>query len=399
MAGAVTRRAGRWRDTLAGVSPRVRRIERSLLCGALSLACTRTRPAVWTSATAQGARDAFVTAFVDAAVGDAPSDAPSVPSRVDAPVWLSMPTEVAQLATGGAEHACAVGRDGSVACAQSLLTTPAPRFSTVTGVRGALQVTLGEGRACAAQTDGRVMCWPLASDPEETSAAAPLVTSPQGLPPVAALDPSGRPCALTRSGEVWCWEAHAGGATALVARRVRSLAGVRTLVGGYAMDGRGEAWRISGRGLPTREEALRGATELTADVDGPLLHWRDARGALRVHVPYSVCEDEGAPRNVRRDTFGARSFPSPLEGSPRLQGVSVTRHGCARDGAVVCGVTAERGVRCAMSPEAGEALPGLSPVRLARLRSVAGVRLEGTVALWILGEDGRLARISLTDGE
>lgn len=341
----------------------------------------------------------MVTANLDAAVGDAPTDTPAAPSRVDAPTWLATPTGVAQLATRGAERACVVGRDGSVACAQSLLATPAPRFSTVAGVRGAVQVTLGEGDACAAQTDGQVVCWPLASDPEETPAALTPVTSPQGLPPVAALDASGRPCALTRSGEVWCWEAPAGVATALVARRVRSLVGVRTLVGGYAMDGRGEAWRISGRGLATREEALRGATELTADVDGPLLHWRDAGGTLRVHVPYSVCEDEGASIHARRETFGARSFTSPLEGSARVQDVSVTRRGCARDGAVVCGVTAEHGVRCAMSPDVAEALPGLSAVRLARLRSVAGVRLQGTLALWIVGEDGRLARISLTDGE
>ena len=42
----------------------------------------------------------------------------SEPSRVDAPMWLATPTGVAQLATRGAERACVVGRDGSVAGAQ-----------------------------------------------------------------------------------------------------------------------------------------------------------------------------------------------------------------------------------------------------------------------------------------
>lgn len=108
---------------------------------------------------------------------------------------------------------------------------------------------------------------------------------------------------LTRAGEVWCWDEPADVATSVTARRVRPLAGGRALAGGYAIDARGEAWRITARGAATREPTLRDAADLTPDCDGGLLHWRDARGALRVHVPYDVCEDEGASRG-RRTTFG-----------------------------------------------------------------------------------------------
>lgn len=79
--------------------------------------------------------------------------------------------------------------------------------------------------------------------------------------------------------------------------------------------------------------------------------------------------------------------------------MTVARYDCDRTGAVVCGVTDDHGVRCAMAPAAAEALPGLSRERLARLPPVVDVTLQSTYALWILADDGRLALIKIADDE
>jgi hypothetical protein len=336
-------------------------------------------------------------------------DATDVPSpREPTRSWRAAPRGVRQLAAGQ-HRVCARLDDGTVRCAVALPfgdasspRVPGP-FEEVPGVAHAEQIAAGGGHVCARLAGGEVRCW---GDNPSGELGVGTRTPPDasipvaGLPPVTSITASDRAiCGLTAARELWCWgDLRAFGPISNArrdialptpsARRIPGLADIRQLAlarwTGCAVNGRGEAWCWGlGAGChgPTRTDALRGATGLTAL--GPTLVWRSASGRWTRYMPNTeVCEEEtNEILNNCRAPIAQRLREHP--GVPATTpAVILYPYGC---GAMRLLWTDDEGrVRCDD--------PDVGPVGLTGVAQVVQDPFDD-LGIWLRAADGRIARV------
>ena len=194
------------------------------------------------------------------------------------------------------QGACAITRAGDVHCRGydadvgdgSRVVARHP--VQIAGLRGAVQVQVDIGRACAAAADGTVSCW---------GDDAP----PRGLRDIVTVTP---PCALARDGRVWCWGNNVYGEMGLGYRGRR----------GRASDG-----DIAGVPLPV--PGLRDVREISSFMRTTCAV--DAAGVVR-------CWGLGGPRSPTLS-------PAKIHGLPSIDHIWVSQNhqcGLSRDHEVWC---------------------------------------------------------------
>jgi alpha-tubulin suppressor-like RCC1 family protein len=144
--------------------------------------------------------------------GDGASRGSDLSSPATAPVL----TDAAQI-VGGYHHACALRRDGTVACwggggygqlGDGTLQDRA-RPTTVPGLSNVLRIAAGQFFTCALTTGGEVWCWGYNRWRVAANMATERVVSPtrvSELRGVTSLAAAGdHACARTGDGALWCW--------------------------------------------------------------------------------------------------------------------------------------------------------------------------------------------------
>jgi alpha-tubulin suppressor-like RCC1 family protein len=137
---------------------------------------------------------------------------------------IAAPLPFSSISVGGI--ACGILTDASAACWDPSATTAA----RVTGAIGITSLGAGHAHACAARTDGAVLCWgsndvgQLGDNTHNPHADAEPVPALVSFATVAAGPDYS--CALTSSGDTWCW-GHIPWATQPYAFPIRSATNFR----------------------------------------------------------------------------------------------------------------------------------------------------------------------------
>jgi alpha-tubulin suppressor-like RCC1 family protein len=302
-------------------------------------------------------------------------------------------------------HACAVRRDGSVACwgsngsgqlgAGDLAEHKDP--VDVAGVAGAVEVSAGDGASCARLRDGAVLCWGRRVGLRDPQGDPLRPTKVPGLTDAVSLSSGGKlTCAARAQGSVVCW-GHGGafgvpgrvhadaptpipGVTGAVQVSVGpdGMACARTAAGGVVCWGSGALGdgKLSKEAAPVTVAGLTDVVQIS--VGGSATCARTRSSAVLCWGPNEM-GDTGHPPQLQP---AAR----PLPDRPRA-----ARLAAGDDRTCLVGLAGEVSCRGPLSP-AGEATRRLGPVAevAAGMRHTCLRRPDGHVLCWGSNESGQL---------